>query len=147
MRHLAYSIQEQEHSSVMNELKTLLTNSTMGQLFEREMHNHLYEKFSRGGEMQLTRLYPSGASRSATVGDYMRINVKVNRKVFIRTIDDIRELQDFEYGMPSVTNFPLIDFVIKLPTYSREPWAINTPGPNQGILTSKMPPGRIATRI
>ncbi|RYG97595.1 hypothetical protein EON65_52625 [archaeon] len=50
--------------------------------------------------------------------EHRRVDIKVSRKVFIRTIRDIRRLQDGQYGIPSVTNLPLIDLVIKLPSYS-----------------------------
>lgn len=37
--------------------------------------------------------------------------------MFIRDFKDIETLKDYEYGVPRVTNFPLVDFVIKLPDY------------------------------
>ena len=63
------------------------------------------------------------------------MNVKVERKVFIRDIKDIAGLRDYDYGMPSVTNFALVDFVIKLPEYCIEGQA--TVGASHGGAKSK----------
>ena len=85
----------------------------MGVMFEAQAHKTLYEKFRTGGDLTLTRMYPTTCQRTATEEDVEALRIIVNRKVFIRTIEDIALLKENEYGLPIISNFSLVDAVIK----------------------------------
>lgn len=58
-------------------------------------------------------MYPSGYNRAINEEDEIQLSVSFTRKVFIQTIEDISLLKDDELGIPSITNFPVVDFVMK----------------------------------
>jgi hypothetical protein len=113
MSMLAATLVQREELSVLKQLRNILTNGGFGELFEAQVHMTLYEKFTTGGTLRLTQLFRSGYTRTANDHEHEDLNVTVTRKVFIRTVYDIQRLRSNEYGRPIVSNFSLVDAVIK----------------------------------
>eukprot|EP00598_Pedospumella_elongata_P010675 CAMPEP_0185015984 /NCGR_PEP_ID=MMETSP1098-20130426/100118_1 /TAXON_ID=89044 /ORGANISM="Spumella elongata, Strain CCAP 955/1" /LENGTH=645 /DNA_ID=CAMNT_0027545133 /DNA_START=39 /DNA_END=1976 /DNA_ORIENTATION=- len=111
---LAGTLVHRDELSVLNQLRNILTGSGEGILFEAQVHKTLFEKFRNGGDLRLTRIYPSGHQRLASDRDFEELRIIVNKKVLIRSVDDIAMLKPNEYGLPMIFNFPLVDAVIKV---------------------------------
>jgi hypothetical protein len=113
MRYYASFLMEQETTDALAALRMLFTTSGVGNLFERHVLKTVIEKYKTGAEFDVQRMYPSGYNRNVDDENLVNFTVRPSRKVFIRTIEDIALLVDGELGIPSITNFPLVDFVIK----------------------------------
>jgi hypothetical protein len=111
---LAGTLVERDELRVLKQLRNILEGSGQGILFEAQVHKTLYEKFRRGGDLRFERIYPSGYQRRATDKDTEELRVTVNKKVFIRKVEDIALLKENEYGLPIIPNFPLVDAVIQV---------------------------------
>lgn len=113
MSYLASYLVELKEQGVKAELRYMLSRGDFGNVFEIQLHKTLFEQFKTGAHFELKRLYPVDYIRKAgdTVEDI--INVHAERKAFIGTIEDIGHLKDFEYGMPTISNFPFVDIVVK----------------------------------
>jgi hypothetical protein len=113
MEYYASFLIEQETTDALSALRMLFTTSGVGNLFERHVLKTVIEKYKTGAEFEVQRMYPSGYNRSVDDENLVNFTARPSRKVFIRTIEDIQLLADYELGIPSITNFPLVDFVIK----------------------------------
>jgi hypothetical protein len=113
LRYYASFLLEQHTEDALSGLRLMLTNAGIGNLFERHVLKTVVEKYKTGAQFEVQRMYPTGYNRTVNDEDQVELNVRFSRKVFIRTIEEISFLKVGELGIPSVSNFPLIDFVIK----------------------------------
>jgi hypothetical protein len=109
---------------ISQHLRDILGGGGMGVVYEAQVHKTLYEKFRKGGDLILRRLYPKGAQRKVTETDAETLRVIVDRKVFIRKIEEIALLKENEYGLPIIPNFSLVDAVIKVCTPGNPPCGV-----------------------
>lgn len=116
MKILAGVLVTRSELCILQHLRDILGGSGMGVVYEAQVYKTLYEKFRKGGDLTLRRLYPKGSQRKATETDVETLRVIVDRKVFIRKIEDIALLKGNEYGLPIIPNFSLVDAVIKVGT-------------------------------
>ena len=107
MKSLAGCIVQKANSEILKELRNVFGNSGMGVMFEREAFRELYENLKDGRQYEIKKMFASGTTRPDL------FSVQVTRRVFIRSIDDIKQLKDGEVGVPTICNFPLVDFVLK----------------------------------
>ncbi len=63
MKFLASAVVDRVELQVLKQLRNILTGSGFGNLFEVQMHRTLYKKFSAGGVLRLTPLFPSGRGK------------------------------------------------------------------------------------
>lgn len=114
MEYYASFLREQHTADVFSGLRTMLTSAGIGNLFERHVLKTVVEKFKTRAQFEVKRMYPSGYNIAINdETEIQQLDVSFTRKVFIQTIEDIELLKDGELGIPSVTNFPVVDFVIK----------------------------------
>ena len=107
MKFLAGSFCAKKHQEIFSEIEKLFGGSGAGIAFERIAHEKLYELFKSGGKIKVQHLCGRGRERID-----QEIEPKVNRKVFIRTIEDIKSLTPTDYGIPIIPNFALVDAII-----------------------------------
>jgi hypothetical protein len=100
-------IQKQEYI-LWSKLKQLF--SGMGYFFEKMAHDEVYRKLRSPTGLTSYRITRRG--EATIVHESNTLTYPLIRKRFIRSVDDIRNLQPHEYGIPIVFNFPLVDAVI-----------------------------------
>ncbi len=106
-------LREKETENALSGLRQMFSGSGIGNLFERHVLKTVIEKYKSGGQFIIKRMYPTGYQRTVNDEDEFAWNIRFKRKVFIQTIEDIKSLKDGELGIPSISNFPVVDFVIK----------------------------------
>ena len=81
----------------------------MGCLFERNAHEIIYNNLKSNGHYNLKYLKTKNKSKCQD----LILKQVITRKVLIRRIEDIGNLLRSDYGLPIISNFPLIDAVIQ----------------------------------
>jgi hypothetical protein len=103
LKSLAGSIMDKKAESVAQLLRNVLEESAEGVVFERIAHENIYNNLKYGIEYHIHNLD----------SDRVEImKIKVQRKKLIRTIADIGKLADDEYGLPVISNFPVMDAIV-----------------------------------
>jgi hypothetical protein len=77
---LAGTLVERDELPVLKQLRNVLADSGQRILSEAQVRKTLYEKFRRGGDLRLTRIYPRGYQKTATDNDAEDLRITVNRK-------------------------------------------------------------------
>lgn len=113
MKYLASWIEDNQTDTVFGELKKIVNASGIGFAFEREVIK-MFLSDRNNREFEMTKLNPK---RSTIVDAVKRELFQFTRKVFIYSIDDIKNLQEHELGVPAIPNFPLVDFILKPSIY------------------------------
>ena len=108
MKALAGNIIEDCNTNILVELRGIFGGCGMGVMFERHAFREMFDNLKNGKEYHVAKMFDSGTTRSGVV-----LNVKIKRRVFLRSIEDIKQLQIGEIGVPTVPNFLLVDFIIK----------------------------------
>jgi hypothetical protein len=98
---LACNVMKSVENSVMQKLKDLFGSSGMGHAFEYDAHMSITDSARK------RTFYCSD-----TDGECWVLPFGVRKRVFIRSIEDIRHLKKGDYGLPIIPNFPLVDAVI-----------------------------------
>jgi hypothetical protein len=106
MKRLAGAFWEKRNRDLFSEVANLFGKSGAGIAFESLAHSNLFQMLNEGTSIDTLHM-PSGVPRKNEL-----VAVKVKRKVFIRSIQDIRLLQEGDYGIPVIPNFSLVDAVI-----------------------------------
>jgi len=105
MKFLAGAIQSEERANILSELRSIFEQKGYGVLHEYNAHKTIFSNLQRG---ELYLLRPLNSKDHLDV-----LKVNISKKRLIRNIDDIKELKDGEYGLPTISNFPLVDAIIK----------------------------------
>jgi hypothetical protein len=105
---LVAQIKSCEDSSIASALRKAIGASGIGNAFEFVAHEHILKS---NKPYWARELLPKNTTRKRA--NFKEIHMHGKRKVIIRTIADISQLKDGDYGMSSVPNFPLIDSAIK----------------------------------
>lgn len=95
---IAADLEAAAETNLRAQLETMIGASGMGNLFEYSAHKH----FFLGGR----RLLVDENLKVVTM------DLGSRRKVLIRTVEDIKQLQNSDYGLPIVQNFPLVDAIL-----------------------------------
>lgn len=120
MRHLVGYICDSAPNDALHSVKGLLGSSGM-----RYVHEYRARRF---------RLQHLGESPGLTLWslankqDRRSLRLDIRRVVRIRTVDDIKLLRDGDYGLPTVSNFPFLDGVMKPNYIFRDTIAAKTTG-------------------
>ena len=96
---VADKLKESVQADVMNTLKHLFGASGMGNAFEFTAHMLLAQAKE-----------PQWCLKST--GEYEQLVLGFKRRVLIRNVKDIQNLQANDYGLPTICNFPIIDAVL-----------------------------------
>ena len=102
---LAEAVIENKEKSMYSELKKIFGYAGVGCGFEYLGHQCLTAKSNIKKEYSVRRLREDSSEE-------LTLTLNVERRVFIRCIDDIGKLKSGDYGLPTISNFPLIDSVI-----------------------------------
>jgi hypothetical protein len=104
MRHLAGHICNSANRDALSRLSAAIGPSGMGWVHEHDAH-----------QFRLTHLpeEPGITLWSLQNKDAGKLCLPIRRVVRIRTVSDIERLEVGDYGLPTVSNFPLVDAVLK----------------------------------
>jgi hypothetical protein len=105
MKFLAGAIQYEERKDILTELRTILDQKGIGVVHEYYAHKVIFANLQKGCHYILHHLSSSGGVNM--------LKVKLSRVRLIRTIDDLQDLMEDEYGLPTISNYPFVDGVIK----------------------------------
>ena len=96
---------EARRDDIRTRMLTLIVGSHgMGSLHEYYAHRQIFANLRKGCYY---------APQNLLTQSHCLLRVHIKRKKLIRSIRDIYELEDGEYGLPTVTNFPVVDAIIK----------------------------------
>jgi len=104
MKSLAGAIIQRENLNIYAELKSLVQAGGMGCLFERQAHEEIYNNLKNNKKYCLVDL--KGRKN-------IYLEQPITRKVLIRRVEDIVKLLPTDYGLPVISNFPLVDAIIQ----------------------------------
>jgi hypothetical protein len=113
MKYFCGRILENKTKSIQDRIMGLFGDCGAGVIFEAMAFDAILVNLLDENEYSMRNLKPNAKMKTATLklpGDHPKL-----RKVLIRKIQDIEHLVDSDIGVPVVSNFPLIDFVIKKP--------------------------------
>jgi hypothetical protein len=96
---IAAALQERCDETIMSSLKKLFGASGIGNAFEMVAHKNLLAS----NEIHLCL---------DAKGNVVELSLGGRTKVLVRTIADLSQLKDGEYGFPTICNFPLVDAVL-----------------------------------
>ena len=99
-------IRTEGNQDIIDVLQSIIGSSGVGFGFEYAAHRNILNSHHPYCCVELK----SGLVRTNTVTTMMAIQNK--RKVLIRTVGDIATLTEYDYGLPTIPNFPLVDAVI-----------------------------------
>lgn len=104
MRHLAGHICATANCDALSRLKTAIGPSGMGWVHEHDAH-----------QFRLTHLRkkPGISLWSLQNKDAVKLYQPIKRVVRLRTVKDIERLEEGDYGLPTASNFPFLDAVVK----------------------------------
>lgn len=103
MRHLAGFICNSSNHGALARLKEAIGSSGMGCLHEHDAH-----------QFRLKHLEDGCITLWSLENESQRIlQLPIKRVVRIRTVKDIERLEEGEYGLPTLSNFPFLDAVMK----------------------------------
>ena len=96
---IAAALQERFDETIMSSLKKLFGASGIGNAFEMMAHKTLLASSEHHLCLDVK-------------GNVVDLSLGGRAKVFVRTIADLSQLEDREYGFPTICNFPLVDAVL-----------------------------------
>ena len=99
LKHLAAKITNDQAIDQLSQIRAIFQNCGSGYLFEYTAHR----KLSKSNHDYL--VFDMGEKKVKS------LKMRVSRVVLIRTIDDIAKLKTNEYGLPTISNFPLVDAI------------------------------------
>eukprot|EP01039_Chlorochromonas_danica_P011316 gene11316-12628_t len=104
MRHLAGHICDSTKNDALSRLKNAIGPSGMGYVHEHDAHQFRLTHLTKAPGITLWSLQGK---------EKMTLCLPIKRVVRIRTVSDIERLEEGDYGLPTVSNFPFIDAVMK----------------------------------
>ena len=104
MRHLAGHICDTTKRDALSRLKRAIGPSGMGYVHEHDAHQYRLTHLGKAPGITLWSL-------QSKPGETLCLPIK--RVVRIRTVSDIERLEEGDYGLPTVSNFPFLDAVMK----------------------------------
>jgi len=107
MRHLAGHICDTTNKDALSRLKEAIGPSGMGYVHEHDAHHF---RLAHLGKQPGITLWSLQSKHEET------LCLPIKRVVRIRTVSDIERLEEGDYGLPTVSNFPFLDAVMK-PNY------------------------------
>ena len=99
LKQLAGKIMENKANTQLAQIRAIFQNSGMGFMFEYNAHRKLRKSKDQ-------RLVAEFGTKNI-----VSLKMEINKVVLIRTIEDIAQLKKGEYGLPTISNFPLIDAI------------------------------------
>jgi len=109
---VAGAIIEMRDDGILDHLKSILHGPGEGYVFEY-YHGHRFLRGVVNDEEPFPVIDLSTSKATA-------IDLSVKRLVLLRTVKDVRELKIGDCGIPTTTNFPLVDAVVKGATMDKE---------------------------
>ncbi|RYY82539.1 hypothetical protein EON63_13080 [archaeon] len=104
MRHLAGHICDTTKKDALSRLKRAIGPSGMGYVHEHDAHQFRMAHLGKAPGITLWSLQ----------GEHVQtLHLPIARVVRIRTVSDIERLEEGDYGLPTVSNFPFLDAVMK----------------------------------
>ena len=110
MAYYAGYVTSENVQGVLQQLRTILTNSGIGGMHEYRAHQYIYQTLKDPNNSLLLESLDGSAAIASILK--LKLSTPLVRKRMIRKISDLALLRNGEYGMPSVTNFPLIDAAV-----------------------------------
>lgn len=107
MRHLDGYIGDSSKKDALHRLKEAIGPAGMGYVHEHDAHQFRLANLGKAPGITLWSLEGEPART---------LCLPIRRVVRIRTVDDIERLEEGDYGLPTVSNFPFLDAVMK-PNY------------------------------
>lgn len=106
MKYVCGRLVQNYQVALENRIRDLFGGSGTGILFESMAFDTMYQNLKDGHSYHLQPV-----KRNIT-GEVSTLHCDVKRKVLIRTISDIQNLNSGDVGVPVVGNFPVADFVV-----------------------------------
>jgi hypothetical protein len=103
MRHLAGHICDTTNNDALSRLKKAIGPSGMGYVHEHDAHQYRLTHLGKAPGITLWSLQDEHQET---------LHLPIKRVVRIRTVSDIKRLEEGDYGLPTFSNFPFADAVI-----------------------------------
>jgi hypothetical protein len=89
---------------ILTQIRKIFGSSGIGFLYEYAAHQEIIRNLTRGEKYRIERIDGGGSE------DFSQ---EIAGTKLIRNVNDIEHLHKKDYGLPSITTFPLVDAVIK----------------------------------
>jgi len=113
MKYICGRVVEGRDSDLRSRLDELFGASARGIAFEGIAFDQIYRHLQKGGKLDVFNIQSTISGKRKRRSSKETLTVKVKRKVWIRTVNDVKNLEDGDVGVPMFKNFPLVDFVLK----------------------------------
>ena len=110
MKYVCGRLVQAYQRTIENRIRDMFGGSGTGILFESMAFDTMYQNLKDGHSYHLQPVTRNTEVTRNT--DVSTLHYDVKRKVLIRTISDIQNLESGDVGVPVVGNFPVADFVV-----------------------------------